>query len=188
MQEGKALGMVEIYGKLGAVECLDASLKAADVSLADMVKVGGGLTTVLIEGDVAAVQASVDAGAAAARLVGQVLSVHVIPRPDENVRYMIWQHRKENTPADTKETICNHFEGQDAEIKTQEEVEKKVEPEEKADMPTPTVIEDESELQHMHVSKLRRIAMATKGYPLAKEEIKKAKKAELIEGFRRHGK
>ena len=87
-----ALGMIETYGYLTAVEALDSALKAANVSLVDVVRVRGGLVTVLIEGDVGAVKAAADAAAAAAERVGEVVSVHVIPRPDKDVKSMLTAH------------------------------------------------------------------------------------------------
>ena len=85
----KALGMIELYGYLAAVEALDSALKAANVSSLGATKVGGGLVTVMVEGDVGAVKASMDAAASAAQRVGEVISVHVIPRPHESVGEMI---------------------------------------------------------------------------------------------------
>ena len=76
-----ALGMIETRGLVGAVEALDAMLKTADVSYAGQKRVGGGMVSVLVEGDVAAVKAAVDAGAEAAQRIGDLRSVHVIPRP-----------------------------------------------------------------------------------------------------------
>lgn len=84
----KALGMIEVYGYLAAVEALDSALKAANVSLVDVCKVKGGLVTVLVEGEVGAVKASMDASAAAVERVGRVVSVHVIPRPAVDVARM----------------------------------------------------------------------------------------------------
>jgi len=81
----KAIGMVETRGFVGAVEAADAMVKAANVSLMGRENAGGGLVTVLVEGDVGAVKAAVDAGAAAAKRVGELYSVHVIPRPAEGV-------------------------------------------------------------------------------------------------------
>jgi ethanolamine utilization protein EutM len=78
---GHALGLVETRGHVGAVEAADAGCKAAEVALAGMRCVRGGLVTVMFHGDVAAVAAAVDAGAAAARRVGELISTHVIPRP-----------------------------------------------------------------------------------------------------------
>lgn len=76
-----ALGMVETRGLVGAIEAADAMVKAANVSLIGYEKIGSGLVTVMIRGDVGAVKAATDAGVAAADRVGEVISVHVIPRP-----------------------------------------------------------------------------------------------------------
>ena len=85
----QALGMIEVYGYLTAVEALDSALKAANVSRLGVEKVRGGLVTVLVEGDVGAVKAAMDASAAAAERVGTVISVHVIPRPHEDVEAIL---------------------------------------------------------------------------------------------------
>jgi ethanolamine utilization protein EutM len=77
----KALGIVETKGLVCVVEALDAMLKTADVSFVGQKRVGSGFVAVLVEGDVAAVKAAVDAGANAAQRVGELSSVHVIPRP-----------------------------------------------------------------------------------------------------------
>lgn len=81
----QAIGMIETKGLIGAVEALDAALKAANVKFVRQDKVGSGLVAVTVEGDVAAVKAAVDAGAEAGRRVGEVVSVHVIARPHEDV-------------------------------------------------------------------------------------------------------
>jgi len=80
-----ALGMVETKGLVGAIEAADAMVKAANVTLVGKEKIGAGLVTVMVRGDVGAVKASVDAGAAAAKRVGELVSVHVIPRPHQDV-------------------------------------------------------------------------------------------------------
>jgi microcompartment protein CcmL/EutN len=80
-----ALGMIETRGLVASIEAADAMVKAANVVLVSYEKVGGGLVTVLVRGDVAAVKAATDAGAAAARKVGELISVHVIPRPHEQL-------------------------------------------------------------------------------------------------------
>ena len=77
----QALGMIETKGLVGAIEAADAMVKAADVTLIGKEHIGGGLVTVMVRGDVAAVKAATDAGAAAAGKVGNLVSVHVIPRP-----------------------------------------------------------------------------------------------------------
>jgi ethanolamine utilization protein EutM len=81
----EALGMIETRGFIGAVEAADAMVKAANVTLVGWQKVGSALVSVLVRGDVGAVKAATDAGAAAAGRVGELVSVHVIPRPHENV-------------------------------------------------------------------------------------------------------
>lgn len=81
----EALGMVETRGLTAAVEAADAMVKAANVKLVNYEKVGAGLITVLVRGDVAAVRAAVDAGAANARKVGELVAVHVIPRPHKDL-------------------------------------------------------------------------------------------------------
>jgi microcompartment protein CcmL/EutN len=78
---GEALGMIETRGLVAMIEASDAMVKAAKVILVGYEKIGSGLVTALVRGDVAAVKAATDAGAAAARKVGELVSVHVIPRP-----------------------------------------------------------------------------------------------------------
>ena len=85
----EALGMVETRGLVAAIEAADAMVKAANVSLIGKVHVGGGLVTVMVRGDVGAVKAATDAGAAAASRVGELVSVHVIPRPHPEVEYIL---------------------------------------------------------------------------------------------------
>lgn len=91
-----ALGMIETKGLVAAVEAVDAMVKAANVHLIGKERVGGGLVTVMVRGDVGAVKAATDAGAAAAERVGELLSVHVIPRPHEEVEYILPSIGKEN--------------------------------------------------------------------------------------------
>ena len=85
MANTNALGMVETKGLVGAIEAADAMVKSANVQLVGKEQVGGGLVTVMVRGDVGAVNAATDAGAAAAEKVGELISVHVIPRPHVEV-------------------------------------------------------------------------------------------------------
>ena len=87
--EKHALGMVETKGLVGSIEAADAMVKAANVHLIGKVHVGGGLVTVMVRGDVGAVKAAVEAGGAAAKRVGELVSVHVIPRPHEDVEAIL---------------------------------------------------------------------------------------------------
>ena len=84
-----ALGMVETRGFIGSVEAADAMVKAANVTLIGTEYIGAGYVTVLVRGDVGAVKAATDAGAAAARRVGELISVHVIPRPHTEVERVL---------------------------------------------------------------------------------------------------
>ncbi|BES66275.1 propanediol utilization microcompartment protein PduA [Gottschalkiaceae bacterium SANA] len=86
---GEALGMVETQGLVGAIEAADAMTKAANVQLMGYEKIGSGLVTVMVRGDVGAVKAAVDAGSAAAERVGKVVSVHVIPRPHADTEQIL---------------------------------------------------------------------------------------------------
>ena len=86
---GAALGMVETKGLVGAIEAADAMVKAARVTLIGKEKSGGGFVTVMVRGDVGAVKAATDAGAAAAERVGELVSVHVIPRPHSDVERVL---------------------------------------------------------------------------------------------------
>ena len=84
-----ALGMVETKGLVGSVEAADAMVKAANVSLVGKEQIGAGLVTVMVRGDVGAVKAATDAGAGAAERVGELISVHVIPRPHGEVETIL---------------------------------------------------------------------------------------------------
>ena len=89
MENMQALGMIETKGLVGSVEAADAMVKAANVRLIGKVHVGGGLVTVMVRGDVGAVKSATDAGAAAASRVGELVSVHVIPRPHNEVEFIL---------------------------------------------------------------------------------------------------
>jgi len=89
--EKRALGMVETRGLVGAIEAADAMVKAANVSLVGKEQIGSGLVTVMVRGDVGAVKASVEAGATAAKRVGELVSVHVIPSPHADVEMILPQ-------------------------------------------------------------------------------------------------
>jgi ethanolamine utilization protein EutM len=98
-----ALGMVETKGLVGAVEAADAMVKAANVVLLGSEYVGGGYVTVMVRGDVGAVKAATDAGAAAAKRVGELVSVHVIPRPHADVEMILPKNSKGSIGGRTSE-------------------------------------------------------------------------------------
>ncbi|MCL6087842.1 MAG: BMC domain-containing protein [Actinobacteria bacterium] len=85
----KAIGLIETKGFVAVVEAADAMLKAANVKMVKYQSIGGGYVTVIVEGDVGAVKSAVDAGAAAAKRIGEVFSVHVIPRPHDETSKLL---------------------------------------------------------------------------------------------------
>lgn len=97
-----ALGMIETKGLVGAIEAADAMVKSANVQLIGKEQVGGGLVTVMVRGDVGAVKAATDAGAAAAEKVGELISVHVIARPHMEVDAILPRSRMGQAPASGK--------------------------------------------------------------------------------------
>lgn len=89
---GEALGLIETIGLVGAIEAADAMVKAANVQLVGWEKIGSGYVTVMARGDVGAIRAAVDAGAAAAGKLSQVVAAHVIPRPHSDLERTILPH------------------------------------------------------------------------------------------------
>ncbi len=89
---GEALGLIETRGLVGAIEAADAMVKAANVQLVGYEKIGSGLVTVMVRGDVGAIRAAVDAGAAAAGKLAEVVAAHVIPRPHSDLERTILPH------------------------------------------------------------------------------------------------
>lgn len=91
----EAIGMVETRGLVSAIEAADAMMKSANVTLVGKEVVGGGLVTITVTGDVGAVKAATDAGATAAERIGELISVHVIPRPIKGVESLLRKEEKE---------------------------------------------------------------------------------------------
>jgi ethanolamine utilization protein EutM len=100
----EALGMIETKGFVGMVEAADAMVKAAKVELVGYEKIGGGYVTAIVRGDVAAVKAATEAGARAAERVGELVSVHVIPRPHPNIDLSLPLGRSDKAKAELGET------------------------------------------------------------------------------------
>lgn len=94
----QAVGMIETKGLIGSFEAADAMVKAANVTIVKQENADGGLITIIIQGDVGAVQAAVDAGKSAAQRVGQLIGAHVIPRPDLSVHDMLSAPKQEAVP------------------------------------------------------------------------------------------
>ena len=186
----KALGMIETRGLVASIEAADAMVKAANVTLTCKEHVGGGLVTVMVRGDVGAVKAAVDAGAAAAERVGELISVHVIPRPHEELEGIL------TTPAPVTPTP-----------KPPKGPEPKPEPPKAAPAPAPqpavhqAVPEPQPEpepeepalrledltdevLESMPVVKLRSAARSVGLTSMTRKEIRFAKKEELVTALR----
>ena len=203
----KALGMIEVYGYLTAVEALDSALKAANVTRLDVVKVRGGLVTVLVEGDVGAVKAAMDASAAAAERIGTVVSVHVIPRPASDVERMLKgpgggskaepepkePEPKEPEPEELKAEEPK-AEQPEADLEPETPEPEAPEPEEPAQAAMPEPAEPErkpeagkaaavtpEEMKAMSVDGLRRLARELEIPSMTRAEIRYAKKQELIQ-------
>lgn len=174
----QALGMIEVYGYLTAVEALDSALKAANVSRLGVEKVRGGLVTVLVEGDVGAVKAAMDASAAAAERVGTVISVHVIPRPADDVARMLkgGKEPEEPTPPEPEKPSEPEISLEPDTLSEPESEAVKAEEGEKA--PQDVTVE---EMQTMGVDALRRLARALEIKNMTRAEIRFAKKQELIQ-------
>lgn len=174
----QALGMIEVYGYLTAVEALDSALKAANVSRLGVEKVRGGLVTVLVEGDVGAVKAAMDASAAAAERVGTVISVHVIPRPADDVTRMLkgGKEPEEPTPPEPEKPSEPEISSEPDTLSEPESEAVKAEEGEKA--PRDVTVE---EMQTMGVDALRRLARALEIKNMTRAEIRFAKKQELIQ-------
>ena len=183
-----ALGMIETKGLVGSIEAADAMVKAANVTLIGKVHVGGAYVTVMVRGDVGAVKAATDAGAAAAQRVGELISVHVIPRPHHEVEYILPSlgvdseddfspvppYGGDNDPqqpkAEEKDEVVEAEE-------TEEEIEEAEEAEEKAPVAEADIVK---ELEGMAVKDLRKLARATEGIGIAGREISAANKKVLI--------
>jgi len=172
-----ALGMIETYGYLAAVEALDSALKAANVSLVDVVRVKGGLVTVLIEGDVGAVKAAVDAARAAAKRVGTVVSVHVIPRPAEDVKNMLTSSTEyvEKKGQETLDLAPETPETEQTKIEDMSEEENETSKKER--------IYTREQMEEMTVANLRTLARELKITNMTSKEVRFAKKQQLIDAI-----
>ena len=201
----KALGMIEVYGRIGAIEGLDSALKAANVSLVNMVRVGGGFTSFFIEGDVGAVKAAIDAAKTAADRVGSLVSSHVIPRPDQSVRNLLNMNQqlspKDQKSTDNKtnkENADNLIESKSiSENKSKEnsfppnkvddDVEKKLDDivEEKLEDNAAANATKYDKYEALTVVELRKAARDIEALNLTKQEIKFAKKKELLDAIKK---
>lgn len=183
-----ALGMIETRGLVASIEAADAMVKAASVTLISKTHVGGGLVTVMVEGDVGAVKAATDAGAAAAERVGELISVHVIPRPAADVAHIL-DRRPEPKPEPEPEPEPPAPEPEPEPEVPEPEPEEAAHTEEmKEEQPEEAHAEkmDLSELTpealgKMTVAKLRIVARELGTTGMSRRDIRFAKKEDLIE-------
>lgn len=191
-----ALGLIETRGLVAAIEAADAMVKAADVQLIGKERAEAGLITVKIRGDVAAVRAAVDAGAAAAQRVGELVSSHVIPRPDDGTEILIYPPTKRASERVPKETTppVKRKSGRPAKEKVaaakpavaQDRQEENV-PETSAlvELPPEMTMSDDAQeyrrqLEAMTVHALRRFARGATGLSIVGRQISRANRDELI--------
>lgn len=190
-----ALGLIETRGLVGAIEAADAMVKAADVQLIGKERVEAGLVTVKIKGDVAAVRAAVDAGAAAAQRVGELVSTHVIPRPDDETEILIYpsqpmeKRREKISPPPKSKRQRTHEEKPDGiELPPAESPVEATMPSEPSVAPT-VMSDDETtyrqQLEEMTVHALRRYARSVPGLPIFGRQISRANREVLIEELMR---
>ncbi len=201
-----ALGLIETKGLVGAIEAADAMAKAADVKIISKEKVTGALVIIKIMGETAAVKASVDAGSAAAQRVGQLVSAHVIPRPDDQIDAIIFDNliksERKNLSGKNIEKKAVVSVKKKPEIKSQllkesapQKAEKVKQVSEKKQKPISKKVETLSskpsrkvppmdELVILNVHALRRIARGFDDFPIKGRDISKANRAKLLDHFK----
>ena len=208
----RALGMVETRGLVASIEAADAMVKAARVKLLSKEKVQGGLVTILVVGETAAVKSAVDAGAAAAQRVGELISTHIIPRPDDQIDDIvkgIEVFENETKPL-AKITLEKEPERKTKTrgVKAKEIKKEEVQPIPKTSLSTLKRLKQEAlgevsspeeissarssaklgftmrELEVMNVHQLRRFARDVKEFPIKGREISRANRGELLDLFK----
>ncbi len=172
--DGKALGLIETYGYIGAIEAADICLKAANIRLIGIELVGGGLVTVKINGEVGAVKAAIDAAQAALEKVGKLISTHIIPRPAPEISKLLGitliNHKSNETQ------VPEEIEQQREEVKENETIDcKEIRKKESID-----IIE---KLKTMKVVEMRSFARELDGIKIERSHIKFAKREELLKAI-----
>jgi microcompartment protein CcmL/EutN len=203
-----ALGLIETKGLVGAIEAADAMVKAADVKIISKEKVSGALIIIKVMGETAAVKSSVDAGTAAAQRIGELVSAHVIPRPDDQLDFLLFDKNVEikkskkispktvqkttTIKADTKPKVQAKIGEVRVEEKVSESEKKDIHVSEKIvdkDRKSATIVSSKKippmdELVVLNVHGLRRIARGFDDFPIKGREISKANRAKLLDYFK----
>ncbi len=207
----RALGKIETRGLISSIEAADAMVKAARVQLLGKEKVQGGLVTILVVGETAAVKSAVDAGAAAAQRLGELISTHIIPRPDDQIDGIIGEVKSVEIKPRKKEIIPDSKPEQIVKTKKIEEKEnfEEVKPVQRASSSSTidrlkkealgksitleTTVKSKStekynfsmaELEVMNVHQLRRFARDIESFPIKGREISRANRGELLDFFK----
>jgi len=211
----RALGLVETRGLVASIEAADAMLKASKVHLIGKERAKAGLITIMVIGDVAAVKASVDAGAAAAQRVGELVSVHIIPKPDDQLSGILPPGGEKKEPVKKPPgKVKTQREEKIIEVEPEEEI--IIEEETEKELPTPptsSTIErlkkealgkkaeeaeisgkgkagkkiNMKELEALNVHQLRRMARSTENFPIKGREISRANRRQLLDYFKSLG-
>lgn len=206
-----ALGLIETKGLIGAIEAADAMAKAADVKIISKEKVTGALMIIKIMGETAAVKSSVDAGVAAAQRVGELVSAHVIPRPDDQIDALLFDNISGKKAVKKESTLKNQQTKQIKKVIKEENIsqptskaesQKEIirEPEKvasqkldevnKTEKKSEPLIKTKSKVPPMeqlvvlNVHGLRRIARGVEDFPIKGREISKANRAKLLDYFK----
>lgn len=209
----RALGMIETRGLIASIEAADAMVKAARVQLLGKEKVQGGLVTILVVGETAAVKSAIDAGAAAAQRVGELISTHIIPRPDDQIDGIIGEVKPVEIKPRKKEKEITPDSKPEQIVKTkkieEEENFEEVKPVQRASSSSTidrlkkealgksitleTTVKSKStekynfsmaELEVMNVHQLRRFARDIESFPIKGREISRANRGELLDFFK----
>jgi len=208
----RALGMVETLGLVASIEAADAMLKAANVELLGKERADAGLITILVVGETAAVRSAVDAGAAAAQRVGQLVSTHIIPRPDDQLDYKIFGGSQAKPKKVKVEPVAEKKSEPEKRKRQPKKVEMVEEPEpelkrssfstidrlkeealgsvttsEKSEKKKPSGKSSNismAELEVMNVHQLRRFARDFENFPIKGREISRANRGELLDFFK----
>ena len=175
-----ALGMLETYGLIAAIEGLDAAVKAANVTLCGFKYVQGGLVCFFVTGDVGATKAAIAAGEIAADKVGKVISSHVIPRPADSTSIIAAYKEK---PAGRRRGTGIHKREFPSSAPVKSEAEKPEEPKSVPEIATENVGYTEEGLREMKTTDLRKLAREIPDVGMTKVEIRDAKKDPLVEAI-----
>lgn len=178
----EALGLIETKGLVGAIEAADAMVKTANVRIIGKEKITAALITIKIVGEVAAVKAALDAGAAAAQRVGQLISAHCIPRPDDQIDSVVFCEAE--TSGKSKNNRAQALENNIADRADDSEEDNDLFEEGGEHTPIPISELKLSDIEELSVQKLRRMARDYKDFPIKGREISKANKNELLEYFK----